>query len=81
MDDLTVPIESQKDALQILTLLKLQLAPEIASGTVVLIDPFQTLCDKRQCYLVRHGYSNFGDTSHLSHMGSRLFIPAFLSAL
>ena len=81
IDDVTVPLTSQKGALQTLLLLKAQLASEIESGNIVLIDPFQTLCDDRQCYLVQNGLSNFGDISHLSQKGSLLFVPAFLSAL
>ena len=81
IDNLTVTMDSQKGAVQLLTLLKAQLAPELGGGNLVLIDPFETLCDGRQCYLVKNGASNYGDTSHLSRTGSLLFVSVFSAAL
>ena len=81
IENLTLPLDSQNGALQLLTSLKAQLATEFESGKLVLIDPFKTLCDAKECYFVKNGVSNFGDVSHLSQTGSLLFVNEFSAAL
>ena len=81
IDNLTVTLNSQNSSLQIMMLLRTQLAAEVKSGNLILIDPFKTLCDAKLCYLVKNGVSNYGDISHLSKTGSLLFTTEFAAAL
>ena len=81
IDFMSVPLASQRPMLAMREKLRAELSEQIQRGKVVLIDPFQRLCDATECRLVENGVSYFRDTSHLSQMGSILFTPDFLAAL
>lgn len=81
MDELTLPIQSQSNALSMRTLLRDQLAGEICRGEVLLLDPIPRLCDDQVCRLAQGGEANFRDTSHLSQLASMRFSGDFGTAL
>lgn len=81
IDFMSVPLASQRPALAMRERLRVELSEQVQHGKVVLIDPFQRLCDATECKLVEKGMSYFRDTSHVSQMGSMLFTPDFLTAL
>jgi len=81
IDFMAVPLTAQSQMLAMRDRLRVELSAQLQSGKVVLIDPFQRLCDVTQCKLVENGISYFRDTSHVSQVGSMLFTVDFLTAL
>lgn len=79
--ELTLPLSSQANALQLRAHLQQQLAEPICQGQVVLLDPMARLCDDQVCRLAQAGEANFRDTSHLSHQATLGFAPALQQAL
>ena len=81
IDDMTVTLSSQEAAQKLLNLLKSDFADELGNGSLILIDPFQTLCDLEKCYLVKNGVALIRDWTHLSQAGSWLFASDFSAAI
>lgn len=84
IDELTLPLSSQANALAMRTKLREQLAEPLCKGQVYLLDPVASLCDDKVCRLAQAGEANFRDTSHLSQVASLRFgagIQAALAAL
>lgn len=84
IDELTIPLSSQANALAMRTRLRVELADQVCQGQVVLLDPIRSLCDDKVCRLAQGGEANFRDVSHLSQQASLQFtqpIQVALSAL
>ena len=81
IDDVTVPSGSQENARQLWESVKMKLAEQIKTKNLIFIDPFTTLCDERNCYLVKDGTPVIRDTSHLSQAGALSFASQFSSAI
>lgn len=80
IDDVAVSLDSQKVRRDLWTRTTTELAGEAKSGRVILIDPFESDCDSRQCYLVKGGVPIIRDVTHLSQQGASLLLPQFTHA-
>ena len=81
IDDVVVSLDSQQSRRALWKQTKLGLASEATSGRLIFIDPFESDCDSKQCYLVKDGVLIIRDTTHLSQQGAKLLLPQFTQAL
>lgn len=81
IDELTLPMSSQTNALTMRAGLRDQLAGFICRGEVALLDPMVNLCDGQVCRLAQGGEANFRDISHLSQWASMRFSDSIQHAL
>ncbi|TXT41323.1 MAG: hypothetical protein FD135_379 [Comamonadaceae bacterium] len=81
INELTVPLSSQANALSMRAQLREKLAQPLCQGQVVLLDPIPSLCDDQVCRLAQDGEANFRDISHLSQQASLKFVPEMQAAL
>ena len=81
IDNVFLPRASQAEESAIQTALENKLSGLIETKQVIVLDPFNKLCDRAFCYLVRNGQSYYRDDSHLSEAIAQKFAPEFDAAL
>lgn len=81
INELTLPLSSQTNALAMRTRLREKLAVPLCLGQMYLLDPIASLCDDQVCRLAQAGEANFRDTSHLSQVASLRFGTGIQAAL